>query len=67
MLWSRGAIAKTETVKKRMGIMIRNVNEMFGDSVEFDSVDEMAEAIVACGYDLPADGLEEGRDFEVVA
>ena len=53
--------------EKREWIMIRNVNENFGDSVEFDSVSEMEAAILACGYDLPADGLVEGRDFEATA
>jgi hypothetical protein len=46
---------------------VRNINEKFGDQIEFDSVDEMGNAIKQCGYSLPEDGLKEGRDFEVVS
>jgi hypothetical protein len=46
---------------------IKNINEKFGDPVEFESVEEMAQAIRDCGYDLPADGLVEGRDYEVIS
>jgi hypothetical protein len=45
---------------------IRNINSAFGMSVNFDTVDEMATAIQASGYDLPEDGLKNGRDYEVV-
>jgi len=45
---------------------IKNINENFGDSIEFDSVEEMEATVEACGYELPADGLLEGRDFENV-
>ncbi len=40
-----------------------NVNTSFGDDVEFDSVDEMANAINDMGL-MPEDGLIEGRDYE---
>lgn len=46
--------------------MIRNINSAFGDSVEFLSVDEMEQAILNCGYNIPEDGLREGRDYEEV-
>lgn len=46
--------------------MIRNINERYGAPIEFDTLEEMAEAIRACGYELPDDGLVEGRDYEVV-
>jgi hypothetical protein len=45
-------------------MMIVNINEAFGDSVEFDTVQEMAECIQLSGYDLPFDGLREGRDYQ---
>lgn len=45
---------------------IRNINENYGDVVEFSSVEEMATTIRACGYDLPEDGLKEDRDYEVI-
>jgi len=45
---------------------IRNINSEFGMSIEFDSVEEMAEAIIDSGLDLPTDGLQEGRDYEVI-
>lgn len=43
--------------------MIRNINEQFGDPVDFENVEEMEQAILACGYELPEDGLQEDRDF----
>lgn len=43
---------------------IQNINENFGDPIVFDTIEEMGEAIRACGYELPEDGLREGRDFE---
>jgi hypothetical protein len=46
--------------------MIKNINEFYGDSVSFENVEEMASCIRDCGYDLPEDGLKEGRDYEVV-
>jgi len=45
---------------------IRNINSEFGMSIEFDSVEEMAEAIIDSGLNLPTDGLQEGRDYEVM-
>jgi len=42
----------------------KNINEKFGDEIEFDTVEEMAAAIMACGYELPSDGLKENRDYE---
>ena len=46
--------------------MIRNINDRFGDAVEFYSVDEMKTAIENSGYELPEDGLKEGRDYETI-
>ncbi|MFA4974621.1 MAG: hypothetical protein WC683_18605 [bacterium] len=43
--------------------MIQNINASYGDAISFETVDEMAEAIRACGYVLPVDGLKEGRDY----
>ena len=45
---------------------IKNINSAFGDSVSFDSLREMEQAIENCGYSLPGDGLREGRDYEVI-
>jgi hypothetical protein len=45
---------------------IKNINSDLGDAVTFSSVEEMAAAVIACGYELPDDGLVEGRDYEVV-
>lgn len=45
---------------------IKNTNERYGDAVEFENVAAMENAIRACGYTLPEDGLQQGRDFEVV-
>ena len=50
---------------------IRNINPEFGDCVEFDSIDEMIQALKECEqYDgipwIPEDGLKEGRDYEVI-
>ncbi len=44
--------------------MVRNVNEKFGECIEFETVAEMAEAVEACGFELPEDGLIEHRDYE---
>jgi len=50
--------------------MIRNINEAFGDSIDFETVGEMADAIRELGrlnpgegYAVPEDGLQEGRDY----
>ncbi len=47
---------------------IRNINDAWGEASEFQTVADMEQAILACGGDfrLPADGLVEGRDYEVV-
>ena len=47
---------------------IRNINEKYGDAIEFDSVEEMEQSILACGAEahLPDDGLREGRDYDLV-
>jgi hypothetical protein len=45
---------------------IRNINEAFGDSVGFESISEMRNAIEASGYSVPSDCLVEGRDYETV-
>lgn len=41
-----------------------NINENYGDPVTFGSVAELEQAIKDCGYELPEDGLQEGRDYE---
>ena len=46
--------------------MIKNINDTYGDPIEFDTVEEMEQAIEACGYALPYDGLVEGRDYEEI-
>ncbi|MCK9324572.1 MAG: hypothetical protein M0P69_03660 [Bacteroidales bacterium] len=46
--------------------MIRNINSSFGDPVNFENVAEMEECILRCDYELPADGLKEGRDYETI-
>ena len=46
--------------------MIRNINDEFGDPVEFESVEEMEQAIQEMGYTIPEDGLKEGRDYEII-
>ena len=45
---------------------IRNINPQFGESIAFETVEKMAEAIRDCGYSLPNDGLLEGRDYETL-
>ena len=46
--------------------MIRNINEALGDPILTDSVESLARDIVAGGKALPADGLKEGRDYDVI-
>lgn len=45
---------------------IRNINDNFGDAIEFASIDEMEQAINDCGYEIPVDGLKENRDYEII-
>lgn len=45
---------------------IRNINPAYGDPVEFADTTKMAMSIESCGYELSADGLKEGRDYEVI-
>ena len=45
--------------------MIRNINEKWGDAIRFDTVEAMEDAIEACGYTLPDDGLQQGIDYEI--
>lgn len=45
--------------------MIRNINSSLGEPVVFDTVDEMAAAVLACGFELSG-GLREDEDYEVV-
>lgn len=47
--------------------MIRNINDEFGDPTTYDTVDEFAQAILDCEFELPEDGLKEGRDYEIFA
>ena len=44
--------------------MIRNINDCFGDRVEFDDIREFADCILLSGYELPEEGLKEGIDYE---
>ena len=46
---------------------IRNINPSLGDTVEFASIEEMAQAVADCGYTTEDGELVEGRDYEVVA
>lgn len=45
---------------------VRNINSAYGDPVVFETVEAMAGTIRDCGYELPEDGLQEGRDYEHV-
>ena len=45
---------------------IKNINERYGDAITFDSIDEFRKSIRNCGYNVPDDGLVEGRDYEVI-
>jgi len=57
---------KAPTGEQRGKTMIKNINDEYGMPEIFESVEEMAQAISECMFDLPADGLKEGRDYEVV-
>ena len=46
--------------------MIKNINDLWGEPAYFASVEEMKNCISECGYELPHDGLIEGRDYEVI-
>lgn len=46
--------------------MIININSAYGEPVEMEDVAEMEAGILECGYELPADGLKEGRDYKEV-
>ncbi len=58
---------------EREDVMVKNINEKFGDEIAFDSVKEMAEVLSCCGF---GDGrphtiyaetdLIEGRDYVYV-
>jgi len=44
--------------------MIRNTNNEYGFFIsDFENVETFRKEIIECGYDLPADGLQEGRDY----
>lgn len=45
---------------------IRNINDRFGEAVEFASVEEMAAELREMGYQSEDGELREGRDYEVV-
>jgi hypothetical protein len=45
---------------------IRNINEKYGDPIVFACENEMEEAVKASGYEVPEEGLVEGRDYEYV-
>lgn len=47
-------------------LKIKNINSKWGDEVIFDSVEEMENDIIDCGYGLPDGGLIEGKDYEFV-
>jgi len=46
--------------------MIRNINENYGSGIIVADVDELKNLITECEYDLPEDGLVEGRDYEKI-
>ena len=48
---------------------VRNINPKLGDSVEFDSLEEMISALKSCGSDelsTHADNLVDGVDYEEI-
>lgn len=49
-----------------MTTKIKNINDSFGEPIEFNSIEEMEQAILASGYELPQDGLREDRDYEII-
>lgn len=65
---SAAGITMTKFLRQIMATVepVKNINEKFGDPLTFLSVGEMAAAIRKCGYKIPADGLVEGRDYEVI-
>ena len=46
--------------------MYRNINSRYGDPISFSTLAQLENAIRECGYELPEDGLQEGRDYEIV-
>lgn len=46
-------------------MLYTNINDSFGDPISFHSLHDMGQAIQECGYNLPSDGLQEGRDYIV--
>lgn len=52
---------------------IKNINDQYGESVEFSADDlisaiaKMAESISACGFEVVAESLNEGVDYEIIA
>jgi len=46
--------------------MVKNINELYGDVVEFDSVDEMIESINSTECLDNVEYLTEGIDYEIV-
>lgn len=51
--------------------MIRNLNENYGMTTEsnaptFESVDEMVTTLRDCGFDVCADDLVDGVDYETI-
>ena len=45
---------------------IRNINPAYGDPIMMESVEEFESLIGNMGYDMPADGLIEGRDYDEI-
>lgn len=58
---------KSHAVETKPIAKIRNINPAWGDPIEFADADEMAMLIEMCGYELPEDGLIEGRDYERIS
>lgn len=52
--------------KKKGNKMIRNISDNFGDAIDFQTVREMENAIISCGYEIPDGGLIDGVHYEVV-
>jgi len=51
-------------------MLVRNINEAYGEPVEFDSVEEMLECVNLMAQENEdfetVDNLDEGTDYEVV-
>jgi len=46
-----------------MNTEFRNIHPKYGDTIAFDTLEELALAIECCGYILPENGLRENIDY----